>query len=216
MAHGELAWLFHEPHTQWCIFLSQEVRENRGHFVPLTACLLPHCPRDFHVQNSNYYSKIYTTEYGADYKSENELHSSRLSRWDMSWCPGEPAIPGKHLELSTQVMFPTHGGDLYWERSSDLAPKPHRDMRLTCWRWMRKCGPYSRLRQVDPNFIRECAFLNSTTRIVLLLLGEWGVRTKIRPCSLPKLCVLIQNNGGRPRSCIQRSGVMVLRRGNVV
>ena len=106
----------------------------------------------------------------------------------MSWCPGEPAIPGKHLELSTQVMFPTHGGDLYWERSSDLAPKPHRDMRLTCWRWMRKCGPYSRLRQVDPNFIRECAFLNSTTRIVLLLLGEWGVRTKIRPCSLPKLC----------------------------
>ena len=39
------------------------MRENRGHFVPLTARLHPRRPRDFHEGNSNYYSKIYTTEY---------------------------------------------------------------------------------------------------------------------------------------------------------
>ena len=32
---------FAGAYTQWCIFLSQEVRENRGHFVPLTARLRP-------------------------------------------------------------------------------------------------------------------------------------------------------------------------------
>ena len=49
--------------TQKCKFLGQEVRENRGQFIPLTARLRPRRPRDFHAQNSNYYSKMYTTEY---------------------------------------------------------------------------------------------------------------------------------------------------------
>ena len=37
-------------------FLSQEVRENRGHFIPLTARVFPLRLGDFHAQNSNFYS----------------------------------------------------------------------------------------------------------------------------------------------------------------
>ena len=63
LIEGESEGLDQNLSTQWCIFLSQEVRENHGHFVPLTARLCPRRTRDFHARNSNYYSKIYTTEY---------------------------------------------------------------------------------------------------------------------------------------------------------
>ena len=62
LIEGESEGLDQNLSTQWCIFLSQEVRENHGHFVPLTARLCPCRTRDFHARNSNYYSKIYTTE----------------------------------------------------------------------------------------------------------------------------------------------------------
>ena len=41
--------------TQLCRFLSQEVRENHGHFIALTA-IFPLCLGNFQARNSNFYS----------------------------------------------------------------------------------------------------------------------------------------------------------------
>ena len=97
-----------------------------------------------------------------DDKSENELRYTRLSRRprDFSWCPG--GVPMETFCRPPYFCFRLAGGGgdstlcvLRAQHSDgrrttdDLAPKPHRDMglaaRTTCWRWMRKCGPYSRL-----------------------------------------------------------------------
>ena len=64
------------------MFLSQEVRENRGHFVPLTARLRPRCPRDFHGRNSNNYSKMYTTEYIQTYQWRSERRMGWVSHFN--------------------------------------------------------------------------------------------------------------------------------------
>ena len=97
-----------------------------------------------------------------DDKSENELRYTRLSRRprDFSWCPGPRRRSYGKILPSTLLLFPTRGGRRRLDSvcpastaqrrtTDDLAPKPHRDMglaaRTTCWRWMRKCGPYSRL-----------------------------------------------------------------------
>ena len=42
--------------TQMCRFLSQEVRENRGHFIALTARVSPLCLIKFQARISNFYS----------------------------------------------------------------------------------------------------------------------------------------------------------------
>ena len=45
----------HDLCTQWCIFLSQEVRENRGHFIPLAARVTPLPLGKFKAGTSNFY-----------------------------------------------------------------------------------------------------------------------------------------------------------------
>ena len=49
--------------TQWCIFLSQEVREIRSAFSFFAARVSPLRLGDFHARISNSSSKLYTTEY---------------------------------------------------------------------------------------------------------------------------------------------------------
>ena len=67
--------------TQWCISLSQEVRENRGHFIPFTARVSPLRPRDFEAPISNFYSKIYTTGYTQFFRTFSFDIRSPLVTW---------------------------------------------------------------------------------------------------------------------------------------
>ena len=47
---------FFASYTQWCIFLSQEVREISRFFVAPPTRVRPRPPRVFHARNSNFYS----------------------------------------------------------------------------------------------------------------------------------------------------------------
>ena len=52
-----------EKFTQWCTFLSQEVREISRFLLRRRREFAPELGAIFHAQNSNFYTKIYTTEY---------------------------------------------------------------------------------------------------------------------------------------------------------